>query len=405
MSRNRVVITGTGAFSACGAGAETLWQAARDGTSGVSHIDFEALTDQRVFHAAHIDDDLFQAHAADFKARFQDRVTGFALIAAREAIEQAGLADAQFGEETGVIVGSGFGGADTLDVNYRAFERGEPRMDPMSVPKIMTNAAASWISMTYGARGPIYCNSTACSSASQSIGLAYLLLRSGAIKRCISGGTEACVVPGVFRAWEFLRVLSPGLCRPFSQDRNGMVLGEGAGILLLETLEAARERGAQILAEVVGYGTSSDAGDLLRPDFEGAARSMQVALRDAGLEPSDIGYVNAHGTGTVANEVSETKAMRLVFGGAFDDLAVSSTKPVHGHALGAAGALESIVTLGALKHRLAPPTANYTTQDPAIGFDPVHGDSRSFEQPYCASNSFAFGGVNASLIFGPPPAD
>jgi len=403
MTQNRVVITGTGAFSACGAGTDALWCAARDGITGVREIRFANVKNQRVFQAAHIDDALFQAHAIDFKPRFQDRVSGFALIATHQAIRQAGLTRDDFGEETAVIVGSGFGGAETLDINYRAFERGETRMDPMSIPKIMNNAAASWISMAYGARGPIYANSTACSSASQSIGLAYLLLRAGAIQRCITGGTEASVVPGVFRAWEHLRVLSPDFCRPFSQDRNGMVLGEGAGIIVLETLENAQARGATILGEIVGYGTTSDAGDLLRPDFQGAARAMRLAIDDAKIDPAQIGYVNAHGTGTVANELSETKAMRAVFGPNFDALAVSSTKPVHGHALGAAGALETIVTLGALQNQLAPPNANYTTPDPAIGFAPVHGAARSLDTAYCMTNSFAFGGINASLILGRAP--
>lgn len=403
MTLPRVVITGTGAFTACGAGADTLWAAARDGVSAVGHVDFPVLTNQRVFRAAHIDDTLFQAHAVDYKPRFQDRVAAFALVAADEAVKMAGLSKEDFGEETGVIVGSGFGGAETLDVNYRAFERGELRMDPMSIPKIMTNAAASWISMTYGARGPVYCNSTACSSASQSIGMAYMLMRSGAIRRCITGGTEASVVTGVFRAWEVLRVLSPDLCRPFCQKRNGMALGEGAGILVLETLDDAQARGATILAEIVGYGTSSDAGDLLRPDFEGAARAMQLALADAGIQPADIGYVNAHGTGTVANDLSETNAMRLVFGDDFDKVAVSSTKPVHGHALGAAGAIEAIVTIEALRNQLAPPTTNYSTLDPAVGFQPVHGEARAIDTNFCLTNSFAFGGVNASLILGNAP--
>jgi len=405
MTLHRVVITGVGAFSPCGNGADALWQAARDGVSAAGEIRFDSIPDQKVFRAAHVPQDLYEAHAVNCKPRFQDRVAGFALIAAEEAVQNAGLTEQHFDDDFGVIVGSGFGGADTLDRNYTIFAQGsKTRMDPMSIPKIMTNAAASWISMTYGARGPIYCNSTACSSASQSIGMAFHLLRAGAMRRCFTGGTEASVVPGVFRAWEILRVLSPDYCRPFSRDRNGMLLGEGAGILILETLEAAQERGAPILAEIVGYGTTSDGGDLLRPDPDGAARAMSKAIRDAGLAPSQIGYVNAHGTATVANDLSETKAMRAVFGEDFDQLAVSSTKPVHGHALGGAGALETIVTLFALTRQLAPPTANYTTLDPAIGFEPVHGEARSLSTNYCLTNSFAFGGINASLALGAAPA-
>jgi len=273
----------------------------------------------------------------------------------------------------------------------------------MSSPKIMANAASSGISMTWGATGPVYCNSTACSSASQSIGMAYTMLKAGMIDRCITGGTEGCVVPGVFRAWEVLRVLSPDACRPFSRDRNGMMLGDGAGILVLETLETAEARGAHILGEVVGYGTSGDAGDLLRPDPAGAAQSMAQALDTAGLSPAEIVYVNAHGTATVANDVSESEAMRRVFGNAFSEIAVSSTKPIHGHALGAAGALEAIVTLGALRERRAPANLNFSEEDPKIGFSPVIDAPREIEPGYGMSNSFAFGGINASLVFAAAP--
>lgn len=404
MTNHRVVVTGAGAFSPCGNGADALWNAARDGVSAVRKVDFPTIPNQRVFVAASIPEALFKAHAVDFKLRFQDKIAGYSLIAATEAVAQAGLKPDDFDEKFGVIVGSGFGGAETLDRNYVNFAQGEPnRMDPMSVPKIMTNASASWISMAFGARGPVYANSTACSSASQSIGIAYQLIRAGIMDRAFAGGAEACVVPGVFRAWEALRVLSPDFCRPFSQDRNGMVLGEGAGILILETLQSAQTRGATPLAEIVGYGTTSDSGDLLRPDPDGAARAMGLAIKDADVTPDQIGYANAHGTGTVANDLSETRAMRHVFGDAFDRLAVSSTKPVHGHALGAAGGLEAIVTLRALTDQLAPPTTNWTTPDPAIGFEPVHGEARAIDCAYCLTNSFAFGGVNASLVFGSAP--
>ncbi len=405
MTQSRVVITGTGAFSPCGAGADALWRAAKDGVSAAQQVHFDAIADQKVTLAAPIPAQLYDAHADIVRPRMQDRVTGFALIAAAEAVAQAGLSEDDFGDDCGVIVGSGLGGAETIDTNYMRFAAHTygataPRLDAMSVPKIMANAAASWISMTWGARGPLYCNSTACSSASQSIGLAYQLVRSGAMTRCITGGTEACIVPGVFRVWELLRVLSPDACRPFSRDRNGMMLGEGAGILIVETLEAARARGAEPLAEIVGYGTTSDAGDLLRPDPVGAAGAVTRALADAGLTPDDIGYVNAHGTATVANDLSETAAMRQVFGGAFDALAVSSTKPVHGHALGAAGALETIITLHSLRAHLAPPSGNFSEIDPAIGFAPVTGAPRGYAQDFALTNSFAFGGINAALILG-----
>ncbi|MCG6904939.1 MAG: beta-ketoacyl-[acyl-carrier-protein] synthase family protein [Rhodobacter sp.] len=403
MGSHRVVITGLGALSACGAGAEDLWRAARDGVTGVATCDFERIPDQKVGHAAFVSDDMLAEHAVHVRPRMQDRVSKFALVAAEEAVQQAGFGADDFGEDFGVIVGSGFGGAQTLDENYWRFYRSEgERMDPLCIPKIMTNAAASWISMTWGATGPVYCNSTACSSAGQSIGLAYQMVKAGIMRACITGGTEACVVPGVFRAWEFLRVLSADACRPFSRDRNGMVLGEGAGILVIETLENARARGATVLAEIVGYGTSSDAGDLLRPDPVGAAASMSKAIADAGVTAADIGYVNAHGTATVANDVSEAEAMRRVFGDDFNALAVSSTKPVHGHALGAAGALESIVSIGALRDQLAPPNLNFSEFDPKVGFEPVVGSARPIKTRFSLSNSFAFGGINASLVFALP---
>ena len=404
MTPHRVVVTGLGAFTGCGSGADALWAAARDGVSAVKPIDFDRIPDQKVGQAAFVSDGMLAENTVHLRPRMQDRVARFALIAAEEAVQQAGLEAVDFGDDIGVVVGSGFGGAETLDDNYWRFSRQEgERMDPLCIPKIMTNAAASWISMIFGATGPVYCNSTACSSASQSIGMAFLMVRAGIMRACITGGSEACVVPGVFRAWELLRVLTPDLCRPFSGDRNGMVLGEGAGILVIESLESARARGAEILAEIVGYGTSSDAGDLLRPDPKGAAVSMSKALEDARLSAGDIGYVNAHGTATVANDLSETLAMRQVFGTQFDDLAVSSTKPVHGHTLGAAGALEGIVTLAALRDQLAPPSLNFTSVDRKIGFEPVLGKARPLSTRFCLSNSFAFGGINATLIFGLPP--
>ena len=403
MTDQTVVITGMGAISTCGAGADTLWAAARDGRSGIKDVAF-GRHEQRVKIAAPVRADFIEAHKVHDRPRLQDPVTHMALIAADEAMTQAELQDVALNDRTGVIVGSGFGGAETLDTNYTIYGHDpSDRMDPMSIPKIMTNAAASWISMTWGAKGPVYCNSTACSSASQSIGLAYQMVKSGMLDRCITGGTEMCVMPGVFRAWELLRVLSQTACRPFSRDRNGMMLGDGAGILVLESKAAALARNAPILAEVVGYGTSSDAGDLLRPDPDGAKRSMEQALATGGLDPSDIGYVNAHGTATVANDVSETQAMRSVFGSAFEALKVSSTKPVHGHGLGAAGALEAIVTINALRDGLAPPNLNFSEIDPKIGFAPVLDRAAPIEASYAMSNSFAFGGINASLIFGKAP--
>ncbi|SEO72127.1 nodulation protein E [Salinihabitans flavidus] len=396
----RVVITGVGAVSACGIGAGALTDAALGGISGVRPVTFPAIQPQRVGTAAALSDETLAEVAENAGGnRMRDPVADYALMAAREAAAQAGISRDDGGDRCGVMIGSGFGGGKTLDDNYLSFGRDRNmRLDPMSVPKIMNNAAASWVSIEFGATGPVYCTATACSSASQSIGLAFQLLRSGAIDRCFAGGAEACLVNGVFRVWELLRVMTATMNRPFSRDRNGMTLGEGAGILVMETLESAKARGADILCELVGYGTNSDAGDLLRPNPERAAACMNIALSDAGLTPSDVGYVNAHGTGTVANDVTEATALRTVFGEELTGLSVSSTKPIHGHALGAAGALELITTIGALRAQIAPPTINFNEIDPKIGFDPVSNTACPVETRAMMSNSLAFGGINASLI-------
>jgi 3-oxoacyl-(acyl-carrier-protein) synthase len=399
----RVVITGMGAVSAAGLGAQTLWQSCVSGTSGVREILFPEIPNQKVkFGAALRSEDLAQIIQPK-EARFQDRIAIISRNAGHEAVAQAGWKDAAFDENCGVIFGSGFGGAQTLDNNYMTFGRDPTlRLDPISIPKIMSNASAAWLAMEFGITGPTYCISTACSSAGQSIGLAKQMIQSGVIDRCLAGGAEACLVPGTFRAWELMRVMSPDLCRPFSKNRNGMVLGEGAGVLTLETLDSAQERGAPILAELSGYGSSSDAGDLLRPDIDGAARAMDQAIRDSGLAVEQIGYINAHGTGTIANDENEAKAIQKVLGSAAEKCAVSSTKPIHGHALGAAGALELITTVFALNNQTAPPTINFDELDPKVGFDPVANTSLPIDTVACMSNSFAFGGINATLLVSKP---
>lgn len=395
-----VYVTGVGAVSACGIGAEALWAAARDGISAVRPIVFPDIARQQVHAAAALAEaDLEEVWKAG-DPRTQDRVSALALAAAREAVAQAGLTPGDLGHRCCVIVGSGFGGAQTIDRNSRTFwQQPATRLDPFSVPKIMPNAPASWISMEFGANGPAFCVSSACSSASQAIGFGLQMLRAGTADVAIVGGVEALLVPSGFRAWEILRVMSPTLCRPFSQGRDGMVLGDGAGILVLETEDRARARGTTPLARLAGFATNSDARDLLRPDAAMAACCMREAIADAGLSEADIGYVNAHGTGTVANDANEGEALRSVFGDECRKLAISSTKPVHGHTLGAAGAIEAIVALGALRDGIAPPTLNFAAADPKIGIEPLHGTARRFSGAACLSNSFAFGGINACLVF------
>lgn len=398
-----VAITGLGAVSACGFGVEKLWGAALRGETAVAEVSFPRIHRQQVKRAARIADSDFETLLPGAKPRFQDRTTILALEAAREAVAQAGLRPEDFGERCGVVVGSGFGGAETIERNYIRFvEDPGGRADVMAIPKLMTNSSASWIAMDWKARGPTYCISTACASATQSIGMAAELVRAGIVDRVLAGGAEALLFDGAFTAWEAMHVMTVDRCRPFSQGRNGMVLGEGAGIVVVESMEAAKARGAEVLAELVGYASTADAVDVLRPDPEGATACIRRALETSGLDPSQVCYVNAHGTGTIANDVAEAQALRAAFGSAFDGLSISSTKPIHGHALGAGGALEFIITVEALRAQIAPPTIDFLGVDPKIGFEPVPGVARACVGDAALSNSFAFGGINASLLVALP---
>jgi nodulation protein E len=268
---------------------------------------------------------------------------------------------------------------------------------PLTIPKTMANAGASHISMEFGITGPSFTISTACSSAAHAIGQAFWLVRSGATDLAITGGSEAPFSFGILKAWEAMRVVSPDTCRPFSKDRHGMILGEGAAMLVIEPLETARARGATILAEIVGFGMSADAGHITQPSADGAARAMRAALRDGAIPQEAIGYINAHGTGTPANDSTETAAIRAVFGAHAGRLAVSSTKSMHGHALGASAALECLATALALRDGVLPPTINFREPDPACDLDVIPNGSRTARVDYALSNSFAFGGLNAVL--------
>ena len=271
-------------------------------------------------------------------------------------------------------------------------------MHPLTIPKTMANAGASHISMEFGITGPAFTISTACSSAGHAIGQAFRMVRNGDTDLALTGGSEAPFSSGILKAWEAMRVVSPETCRPFSKDRRGMILGEGAAMFVLEPLEAAQARGARIYAEMVGFGMSSDACHITQPSKEGAARAMRAALRSAGLAPEQIGYINAHGTATPANDPTETAAIRDVFGAHADRLAISSTKSMHGHALGAAAALECLATAIALASGVLPPTVNYSEPDPECDLDVIPNVARKQQVEYAMSNSFAFGGLNAVLV-------
>ena len=388
-----------GAVAATGIGVDALWTAARTGRSAVGHVEFPRPAQNRVKIAAQLKGFEAERYIAPKLLPFCDLFSQFGIVAADEAMAQAGFSpnEAQ-GDRTAVILGTGVGGLTTIDDMMFAHYVSKARGDPLSIPRVMSSAPVSLIGMRYGCTGPSFAVGSACSSATQAIGIGAFLIRSGVVDRAIVGGCEACTTAVSMRAWELLRVLTPDYCRPFSRGRNGMVLGEGAGVFVLERAAAARSRGATPLAEIAGYGTSSDAKDMLRPDVTGAAAAMAGAIEDARCTPDDIDYVNAHGTGTVANDAAETEALRRIFGQRLSGLPVSSTKPIHGHALGASGGLELAITVMALRNSIAPPTINWLEHDPTCDLDPVANEARNIPIRTAMSNSFAFGGINACLI-------
>ncbi len=346
------------------------------------------------------------AHFEPGRLDLLDRFAQFALIAAREAVRDAGIVfSPALRDSTAVVTGCCLGGQTAEDVQFEIlYRQGRNRVHPLTIPRTMANAAASVLSMEFGLRGPAFTISTACSSSSHAIGLAGQMVRSGAAQLALAGGSEAPFSYGLLKAWEAMRVISPDTCRPFSRDRKGMILGEGAAMLVLEPYEAARARGARVHGELVGFGMSSDAHHITQPSADGAALALSAALRDADLAPESIGYINAHGTGTPGNDSTETRAIRQVFGEHAERLPVSSTKSLHGHTLGAAGALEAVTSILALREGVLPPTANYTEPDPDCNLDVVPNASRALRVEYALSNSFAFGGLNAVLAFRSSPA-
>lgn len=395
----RVVVTGIGCVSAIGNTAPEFLAALREGRSGIAEVTLAPVEQLNARVAAEVKGFEPEQHIDRRKLATLDRFSQFALVAAGEAIRDAGVEiDEALGRRTAVVIGTGVGGMTTMDENYhRLYAEGASRLPPFTIPKLMANAATSHISMTHGITGPAWSVASACSSSNHAIGLAFSMVRSGQCEMAITGGAEATITFGVLKGWEALRVMAPDTCRPFSKDRRGMVLGEGSGIVVLETLERARARGAHIWGEIAGFGMSSDAGDLVAPSVDGAARAIIGALEDAGLVPDAVQYVNAHGTGTPANDPTETKAIRTAFGVHADRLAVSSTKSMHGHALGAAGALELIAVLGALDRGVVPPTANFTEADAECDLDYVPIAAREMKVDAALSNGFAFGGLNAVL--------
>jgi len=398
---NRVVVTGLGTVSPVGQSSAAYWAALAAGRTGFGPPTIFDASRLNTKSVAEVNDFVAADHFDVRQIGFLDRVSQFAVVAAREAIGQSGLSFRNgLGARTAAIIGSGIGGQTTQDDNFkRIYADNAVRVHPLIIPRAMPNAPASQISMFFGIKGPTYAVSTACASATHSIGQAFHLVRAGAVACAVAGGAEAQLTTGTVKAWEAMRILAPDTCRPFSRERKGMVLGEGAAILVLEPLDHAAARGADILGEIVGFGMSADAGDLTAPDPDGMVRAMTAALADAALAPDAIDYVNAHGTGTTANDSTETAALHATFGAHAGRLAISSTKSMVGHALGAAGALEAVATLMALRDGVVPPTMNYLGPDPACDLDYVPNEARRRPLRAALSNSFAFGGLNAVLAF------
>ena len=397
--QNGVVVTGVGAVTAAGVGAERLWHAARDGRACINPPKFPYPYRGRIKIAAQVQDFDATAHLEKSVLPFCDPVSQYLLVAADEAMAQAGFPrDTRLGPRAATLIGTGIGGMTTIEEGIYLSITTNGRPNPLTVPKLIPSACPANLSMRYGLQGPSFAVASACSSSTQAIGMGLQMIRAGIVDIALVGGTEDCITNNSMFAWEALRVMTPDFCRPFSKGRNGMILGAGAAVLVLESAEHARRRGAETLAVLVGYGTTTDAKDPVAPDVEGAARAMKLALEDAGVAPQDVDYVNAHGTATIVNDTTESAALRLIFGDRTDRLPVSSTKPVHGHGLGAAGAIEMVVTIGAVREAIAPPTINFLEPDERCRVDPIPNEARRLDIRTAMSNSFAFGGINAVLV-------
>ncbi len=401
MADRKVAITGVGIICAAGSNVAEAWGSIQQGIASIGPItavDSSLIRFQNGAEVRHYDPfQYFEGSRADHLDRFAQ----FAVIAAREAVADAGIAfTPALQENTAVVCGNGGGGQITQDSGYiDLYQRSKSRVHPLIVPRTMSSGGVSHVTMEFGIHGPCYTVSTACSSSNHAIGQAFQMVRRGEVDLAITGGSEAPFAMGCLKAWEAMRVIAPDTCRPFCVDRRGMILGEGAGMMVLEPLEAARARGAKIYAELAGFGMSADAHHITQPTVEGPARAIRRALADANLATEQIGYINAHGTATPGNDPAETAAIREVFGPQADRLGVSSTKSMHGHALGAAGSIEAVVTIMALHDGILPPTANFTKADPACDLDYIPNIPRKGQAEAALSNSFAFGGLNAVLAF------
>jgi len=394
----QVVITGLGCVSSFGIGVTDFWEGLVEGRSSIAPLNGIG-DDLKIRIGATVNDYRSDDHFSIDDLALLDRFSQFAILAAREATADAGLVqDSDSFRQAAAIIGLGNGVTQTVEETYtQLYKNGKSRVHPLSIPKGMISAAACMVSMHLGIKGPVYSTTSACASGAHAIFQGFLMIQSGLVDIALVGGTDAPFVYGLLKAWEALRIVSADTCRPFSRDRSGLVLGEGAGIIVLESEAHAKQRRAGIYAELIGCGLSSDAGHITRPDIDGIEKAIVSAINHAGLAPDQVDYINAHGTGTEANDIAETVALHRVFGTHTKALTVSSTKSMHGHALGASSAIEFIATVLAIHRGVVPPTANFTTAGEGCDLDYVPNIAREMPVKVALSNSFAFGGLNAVL--------
>jgi nodulation protein E len=394
-----------GVVSPLGNAFDCFSTALQEGRGAIGPVRNVSTDQLKISVAAEVEKDFFEQNFQANELSLLDRSTQFAMVAARQALTMSGLdfTDHEVGRRAAAIVGTGAGSAETVEENYRRLYRDNQRSaHPLTIPRVMANAPISHITAEHGIRGPSFMVTSACASSNHAIAVAFEMVRSGLVDYAVTGGVEACMTIGCIKGWDALRVMAPDMCRPFSRGRLGMVLGEGSGIFVLERWDKAQARDADIIAEFLGCGMSSDANHIIRPTVAGPVEAMEACLRNASIAPDEVDYINAHGTGTQANDAMETEAIRTLFNGHADKLRVSSTKSMHGHALGASGALEMVATLAAVRRQFSPPTMNYVEADPHCDLDCVPNEARDQQIRVALSNSFAFGGHNAVLAVGAP---
>ena len=396
MNQRRVVITGIGGICALGGNSETIWTSMKEGRDGCGPLAFDTR-DLKIGVGCGMvgypeDDGIDKRQGLTMSG-----ISRISVIAARQAMAQAGLAAGEFdATRAGAVVGVGIFGTDAVDQSYvDIFVEQKKRTHIFTVPRVMPSGPSGHVSIAMGLEGPVFGVTSACASGNHAFISAVDQIRLGRADVMLAGGAELALVYGPLKAWESLRVLARSVCRPFSADRDGLVLGDGAAIAVLESYEHARARGATILAEIIGVGLSADASDIVNPTIEGPSAAMRNCLEDAGISAAEVDYINAHGTATQANDQTETKAIRRVFGSAADTVSVSSTKSMHGHCLGASSAIELIACVNAVREGVIPPTINYTTPDPLCDLDVTPNVAREKKVDIAISNAFAFGGTNA----------